>query len=297
MSDAPTAVGPGVDRRGAEGAAQVGNVARGRVHLPIAAGEALVDAPPTAPLAPRPRRAPAADLDGAPASVAALARAILAALTDPAAPPVLSVVDRAPAALDALESLLGDGEVELEVTGAARYVVAESALHGVWRVRTIGPDGADLGDHVEIGDLPRVVRAAALHGTRDELETPPDAPGLMNARALLAEIGHRAKAQPADEPNHVINLSLLPTSAADRRLLDRELGVGPVQGVVWGHGSCRVTATTRRRVWVVRYFDSMGQLVADTLEIGDVPVALAAAPEDLEDSATRLASLVEAGLP
>ena len=43
----------------------------------------------------------------------------------------------------------------------------------------------------------------------------------------------------------------------------------------------------------VQYLNAMGVVVLDTLEIGDVPVALRALPQDLEDSTARLAALLD----
>lgn len=44
----------------------------------------------------------------------------------------------------------------------------------------------------------------------------------------------------------------------------------------------------------MQFFNAAGALILDTLEVGDVPVALGAADEDFEDSAQRLAELLGA---
>jgi hydrogenase-1 operon protein HyaF len=49
-----------------------------------------------------------------------------------------------------------------------------------------------------------------------------------------------------------------------------------------------------RYVWAVQYVNSMGNVILDTLEIGGVPVAVLAAAEDFEDSAERLAEIMQA---
>ena len=52
--------------------------------------------------------------------------------------------------------------------------------------------------------------------------------------------------------------------------------------------------TGLRHVWAVQYINSMGAVILDTLEVGSVPVAVLAAPEDFEDSAERLAEILQA---
>jgi hydrogenase-1 operon protein HyaF len=118
----------------------------------------------------------------------------------------------------------------------------------------------------------------------------------MNARPLLAELRHRSVTHPAEGSNHVISLSLLPLSAGDVEALRSALGAGPVRGVSRGYGTCHVALTERARVWNVQYLNAMGAVVLDTLEVGDVPVALRAMPEDLQDSAARLETLLAGDL-
>lgn len=190
----------------------------------------------------------------------------------------------------ALWDMLGAGEVSIVVQGSARYEIEETALTGVYRVRTRRADGDAL--HLEVGALPAVVAAAAEHGTSRELpiEEPPP-PGLMNARPLLAELRHRMATHAARE-NHVVSLSLFPLNDADAAYLARALGAGPVKAESRGYGTCRVSATARRGIWSVQYFNVMDTMILDTLEIGGVPTALVAAPMDLEDSAARLDELL-----
>lgn len=194
---------------------------------------------------------------------------------------------------DELWDMLGEGEVSIVVQGSARYEIEETSLPGVYRVRTRRADGESL--HLEIGAVPAVVVAAADHGTSSELpiEVPPP-PGLMNAQPLLAELRHRMATRSPGERNHVVSLSLLPLNDADAIYLARALGAGPVKAESRGYGTCRVTATARRGVWAVQYFNVMDHLILDTLEIGEVPSALVAAPMDLEDSGARLAELLRA---
>ena len=205
---------------------------------------------------------------------------------------VVSLEDLGPSDRDALWDMLGEGEVSIVVQGTARYEIEETSLPGVYRVRTRRDEGDSL--HLEIGAVPAVVAYAAEHGTSGDLpiEEPPPA-GLMNAQPLLAEIRHRMTSPDAHDRNHVMSLSLLPLNDADATYLARVLGAGPVKAESRGYGTCRVTATSRRGVWAVQYYNAMEQLILDTLEVGGVPSALVAAPMDLEDSGARLAELLE----
>jgi hydrogenase-1 operon protein HyaF len=55
-----------------------------------------------------------------------------------------------------------------------------------------------------------------------------------------------------------------------------------------------VDATAIPKVWRVRFFNSMDQLILDTLEVCTIPEVVLAAPEDLSDTAERLREAVEA---
>lgn len=222
--------------------------------------------------------------------------AILSAVKDALqAPPATGTVVFSLDALGAEEraalwDMLGAGEVSIVVQGASRYEIEETALPGVFRVRTRRADGDSL--HLEVGAVPAVVAFAAEHGTSGELPLDATAPpGLMNAQPLLAELRHRM-ATASSAATHVISLSLLPMNAEDAVYLARALGAGPVTAESRGYGTCRVTATARRGIWAVQYFNVMDAMILDTLEVGGVPAVLLAAPMDLEDSAIRLAELL-----
>jgi len=60
-----------------------------------------------------------------------------------------------------------------------------------------------------------------------------------------------------------------------------------------GFGNCRITSTLARDVWRVQYFNNMNTLILNTIEVVDVPEVALASAEDLVDSRTRLAELVQ----
>ncbi len=170
-------------------------------------------------------------------------------------------------------------------------------LAGVWAVRATAPDGAIVEDRIEIADAPSLVREAArlYAGAMPRLPQAPP-PGVMNAPAVLAEIAERAAAWRPGQPNHVINFTLLPMTEEDIAYLTTTLGQAPL--TIWsgGYGTARVHCTLVRNVWAVQYLNNMGTVILDTLEIGDVPASVCAASVDFEDSAERLAEVMEAYL-
>lgn len=190
---------------------------------------------------------------------------------------------------------LGEGEVGgvVALPEGAVAQVHESVLAGLWRIRFSDADGALLGDYLEVAAIPEVVkRAALLSGTDVDPGRPP--PGAMNVMPLLAEIRERMAAHRPGAPTHVVSFSLLPMSPADMDHLQERLGHGAVKLVSRGYGSCRIQATAARHVWSVQFFNAMGTVILDTLEVGDVPAAACAADEDFRDSAERLREIGEA---
>jgi len=76
-------------------------------------------------------------------------------------------------------------------------------------------------------------------------------------------------------------------------VLERALPVGPVAIMSRGFGNCRITSTLTRDVWRVQYFNSMNTLILNTIEIVEMPEVVLASAQDLIDTRTRLAELVE----
>ncbi|MEW5738960.1 MAG: hydrogenase expression/formation C-terminal domain-containing protein [Myxococcota bacterium] len=186
-----------------------------------------------------------------------------------------------------LDETLSTGEVSLTVAGRHRYEVTESTLPGLWRVTTRDGERV-LSRHLEVGDVPRVVRAAAETATKKELSIGRPPEGAMNVLPVLAELRHRSQQWRPGQPNHVMSFTLLPMNEVDVAYLEQQAGHGPVRGESKGFSRCAVELTAIRHVWSVKHFNAMDRLILDTLEVGDVPQALLAAPEDFEDSAARL---------
>jgi hydrogenase-1 operon protein HyaF len=189
-----------------------------------------------------------------------------------------------------LLEMLGEGEVSGKVTlDGVHYAITESVLPGIWYLC-----GSDGNEYLEVGAVPSVITRAAASLRSAPLPLPAAAPGVMNGLALLAEINQHAAAwHPGIEHNRVLNFTLLPTSPADQQLLIDVLGRAQLVLDSGGFGNCRVMATTVRHVWAVQYVNGMGKTIMDTIEIGRIPDAALAARQDLEDSAERLAEILE----
>jgi hydrogenase-1 operon protein HyaF len=234
------------------------------------------------------------------ALVEALLTDLRARATRPAdtAPGVFDLADIGPAGVTLLDQILGAGEVSGQVREPDGSVVAvqESVLTGVWRLHRRGPDGASRARWIEAGPVPGVVATTRAGRPVADLRPGDAAAGTMAARPILTEIMDRAAAHAPGQPNHVVTLSLLPVNAADLSWLRRTLGDGPVALRVQGYGACDIDATGVDGVWSVRFLNASGTVILDTLEVGGVPAAATAAPEDFEDAADRLAEIRDAYL-
>lgn len=198
-------------------------------------------------------------------------------------------------ALLELDRLLGCGEVRASVLGQPELHLQESIFTGLWRVRAMDPQRGCIGDALELGAVPEVLRVAALAAatprTLPARDAIPDDVG--NAAHLFAEILERSRAYGLGAPGHVFNLDLLPLGPADLAWLIDMLGSGPVVIVSEGYGATRMRSTGLASTWWVQYYNSADTLILNSLEVAAVPVVARAADEDLADSAQRLRALLE----
>ena len=187
-----------------------------------------------------------------------------------------------------VNQILGEGEVSITYRGSVCAKTQESVLAGVWRTLYLDADDNVTLDLMEVAGLPHVVH---LPNAR---QRPIDASGddayedVPNALPILVELASQCEAYRPDTDPYSINLSLLPLSKIELEFLDHRLGRGPVDVLSRAYGRCQVISTLTPNVWWVRYYNSMGTLILNSLEVVDVPQVVHAAPEDLRDSATRL---------
>jgi hydrogenase-1 operon protein HyaF len=194
-----------------------------------------------------------------------------------------------------LDDVLGEGEVGgvVALPDGVTAQIQEATMAGLWRVRFTDAQGALFADYIEVSGLPQIARRAALVNTQP-LAYGAAPQGAMNVMPLIKEIETRAEAYQPGQANHTITFTLLPMSPDDMGFLQDSLGAGPVRLISRGYGACRVHCTATKNVWSVQYFNSMDQIILDTLEIGDAPVTACAAEEDFRDSALRMREIEEA---
>jgi hydrogenase-1 operon protein HyaF len=191
-----------------------------------------------------------------------------------------------------VNQILGEGEVSVSYNGLVRARSQESVLAGVWRTLYFGADDQVCYDLLEVADVPHTVRMADGNNRAVNISREDVADEFNNALAILIELRSHSDRYVATRQPHTINLTLLPLSQAELEFLDARLGRGPVDTLSRSYGKCQIISTLTANVWWVRFYNSMGTLILNTLEVVDVPAAISAAPEDLADSAVRLDSIL-----
>jgi len=192
-----------------------------------------------------------------------------------------------------VNQILGEGEVSIVCNGEVRARVQESVLAGVWRTLFVDDDERVICDLLEVAEVPSVIGFARESAGFVDTDVEGAGPELANALPILVELRSRTEQHAAGGPTHSINLSLLPLSDAELEFLDARLGRGPIDILSRAYGKCQVISTRTPGVWWVRYYNSMGTLILNTIEVADVPGVVRAAPEDLADSAGRLSDILE----
>ncbi len=187
-----------------------------------------------------------------------------------------------------VNQILGEGEVSISYDGEIRARSQESVLAGVWRTLYLDDDNTVCYDLLEVADIPHTVRMSDGVDRSINAGTDDVSPDLNNALPILVELEAQYPAFVATGTPHTINLTLLPLSEDEIAFIDERLGRGPVDTLSRAYGKCQVSSTLTPNVWWVRFFNSMGTLILNTIELIDVPEAIRAAPEDLGDSAKRL---------
>ena len=194
---------------------------------------------------------------------------------------------------DVVNQILGEGEVSIACDGRVRARTQESVLAGVWRTLFFDRDDRVVCDLLEVAEVPKVMGFAAESGGTVDAGATGVATELANALPILVELQSRHEQYVNGGAPHSINLTLLPLSEPELEFIDGRLGRGPVDVLSRAYGKCEVISTGTAGIWWVRYYNSMGVSILNTLEVVDVPNVVKAAPEDLADSAERLKEILE----
>lgn len=248
--------------------------------------------------------------DDSDARVVSQARAILEDLLQqagrfdfgPAAVLEFDLAGTDPKVLRYLGEALSEGEVAAVVRPAGvapsappvtEIRIQETAFPAFWRVVHLDTAGRIVRDLIEVGPIPSVVTAAALAASHAGVTLRPFPDGVMNAAPILAELA-AASARFADSgEGHIVNFTLLPVSPVDMQCLVDSLGIGAVSILSRGYGNCRLTSTRLRHVWWVQYFNSMDQMILNTIEVTAVPEVGLASRDDFTDSLARIAEWIQ----
>ena len=192
-----------------------------------------------------------------------------------------------------VNQILGEGEVSLKYSDTVKVRMQESVLAGIWRTFYLDAAGHIIRDLIEVCDAPVLARRPPQTKTvamPSEDTVPID---VMNALPIMTELQEQLRRWQPGKLAHVINLTLLPLSAADIQFLGEALGSGPLETLSRGYGDCQITSTAYPGIWWVRYTNSMGTLILNTLEVTDIPAVACAAQDDLDDSRRRFSELLE----
>ncbi len=235
------------------------------------------------------------DADGLSSGLAALEKLLELLSTYQSAPPLrrVELTHLDPANMELVNQVLGEGEVS--VIAGSNIQAQESVLAGIWRVRRSAEGQRPAEDYVEVSPFPEAVLSHAFNTAQDVVTVPETAsgPNVFNAPPLVSEINdHVAKSDVADGP-HVLNLSLLPHTEDDLKLLSEAMGTGSVTILSRGYGNCRISSTGTKNTWWVQFYNSQDTLILNTIEIVKVPEVACAASEDIADSASRLEEILE----
>ncbi len=213
---------------------------------------------------------------------------------EPGAPsPLIDISQLDDADRELITQILGEGEVTIRIDDEYPTHIREGVLTGVWRTTQSDTDGNLIADYVEVAGIPGRVMRSVDNGTEiDTSVDPAHAAELMSARSILAELRAAQQALAIDGATHAVNLTMLPVSDEELAFLDERLGRGTVDIISQYYGTCRVSSTASADTWWVRYYNSTGTLILNSIETSRIPEVVVAAAEDLHDSAKRLEELL-----
>jgi len=110
--------------------------------------------------------------------------------------------------------------------------------------------------------------------------------------ALLRELDDALQGLLDRGTHHLIDLSTMPMSAADRRALEQALGTGELTMELAALGRSQIRETSFPGVWWVRHQDPQGRTLAEHVEVAIVPEIAQAHASDIERGRRRLGTLI-----
>jgi len=189
--------------------------------------------------------------------------------------------------------ILGDGEVKIHCEGQQSVKIQESVMAGIWQIQYLNQDQEITDISIAVCPVPECIHTVTEADNQASFDLADMPDNLMNAPSILNEIQAKQKSITRGQAAHVINISLLPITEEDQQYLKQKLGYGHTRILSRGYGNCRITSTKIKNVWWVQYFNSMDQLILNTIEIVDIPQVAHAAEEDIADTTHRLKNLLQ----
>lgn len=111
------------------------------------------------------------------------------------------------------------------------------------------------------------------------------------AGALMNELSSHLRRLAQTGENHVIDLLSLPMNEADINELADLLGIGEVNATISGIGSSKINETAFRGIWWVTHYGDDEQVVAELIEVTQIPEILITHIDEIRNSAQSLASM------
>ena len=113
--------------------------------------------------------------------------------------------------------------------------------------------------------------------------------------ALLTELTSLLDGLAETRMPAAIDLFSLPMSPQDRSELERVLGQGEVRATIDAEGRSTLRETRMSGVWWVEHRDAQGALVAELLEVAQVPAILASEFDEIAAAARSLRAHLSSG--
>lgn len=113
--------------------------------------------------------------------------------------------------------------------------------------------------------------------------------------AILTELASLLERLAQSAVASAIDLRSLPMSPHDRSELQRALGRGEVVATLSGAGASTLQETGIPGVWWIEHRNDHGELIAELLEVAQVPQILASAPDEIAAAARTLRARIGEG--
>ena len=115
-----------------------------------------------------------------------------------------------------------------------------------------------------------------------------------NAAPLLHEIAALLDSLARTGEGGTVQLNGLPLFPGDYEALQEALGEGELSAELQALGPTQIRETALHGVWWVTHRNSMGEAVAESIEVTRCPVILQTPAEDVRESALRLRESLQA---